>query len=268
MFAIKRNGENYRYTRNELHPKTYFRHKQELLAERPYKGCEFWNENGLNYKLKCRAQCKWKALIDANRCYFLKEQASNPVFTLLKEALQNSPLLPAQTKEIPVFMHLSDTLDIDYENVVCLGTNPQILKNFQKTYQQALAKIHQLPPAEQLKLYKALSPGKPYAVLKNAIRQLQIACGKADLRQMNFSKLIFALKDLLARYRTEALNQAITCALSKRPTAQKLLYQKLSRCTKQEKSAILKELGVNTSAIDVKKFNISPIKAVLAKSLE
>ena len=273
MFQIKRSDENYRRTLKELHSKTFFLRKQELLSKRPYKGCEFWSEGDLSYKLKCRGSGKWKAQVDIDRCFFLKETASNQMFAAYQEALKKGPVIRElfqQTgkKDPPVFKQLSDAYDIDYENVVCLGINLQTLKNFKQTYQHAIATVQNLPIAEQYRLYKALSPGKPYAVTKEAIKQLQIDCGNADLRQMNFSRLIFALKEHVDRYRTEAIQQAIDRALSKEPEEQKLLYQKLNGCSNQEKATILRELGINPDALDVKKFNITPLKKALAQLLD
>lgn len=273
MFQIKRSDEDYRRTLKELHSRTFFLRKQDLLSKRPYKGCEFWSEGDLNYKLKCRGGGKWKALVDIDRCFFLKETESNQIFAAYREALKKGVIIQeifhqAGKKDPPVFTQLSEAYGIDYENIACLGINPQTLKNFQQTYQHAIATVPNLPIAEQYRLYKALSPGKPYAVTKEAIKQMQIDCGNADLRQMNFSKLIFALKEHVDRYRTEAIQQAIDRALSKEPEEQKLLYQKLNGCTNQEKVAILKELGIDTDALDIKKFSITPVKKALAQLLD
>ena len=275
MFSIRRSGEKYQRTLKELSARQFYACKKEFLSKRPYSGCEFWNEDEMSYKLKCYVHHKWKALVDARRCFFLnKEDKNNRVLDAYNDALkkgfteQKPPVnAPVKRYDSPVFVHLSEAYDVDYQNVVCLGGDPQKLKNFQQTYQEAIAKVSELPITEQNRLQKNLSTSQSYAVLKSTIKELGIDCGNANLRQMNFSKIIFVLKESTKNYRAGIVDQAIAFALSQTPEEQNALYQRLVKCSKKDKKIIWQELGINTEEVDVKKLNIVPLKIALAKSL-
>ena len=275
-FEIKRYGHSSFHTLKEIKSKKFFSTKSALLSKRPYKGCEFWAENNFSYKLKCRSHCKCKIIIDVNRCFFLtqSEDKTNHILTGYQEAIKSGKYLSVSASDdftknnkISLIARLSQTYDIDYENVICLGTNPQILETFQQSYHAAIAKIPALSAKELSELFRNISSGAPYAVLRNAIKRLSINCGEADLRQMNFSKLLFAIKDRLYELQTKNLNQAINQLLNKDVAEQLQIYMRLEKYSKHDKKAILEALGINIDEIDIKKFPLKSIRQALEKSL-
>ena len=279
LFVIERLGNTFFRTLKEIGSAEFYRLKTELLAKRPYKSCEFWEENGMNYKLKCRSHCKWKAYVDVKRCFFLNrhDNQNNKVYLAYQEAIQNGIQLnpntvsPAKKDRSSHLMRLSEAYGIDYDNVSCLGTDPKVLKSFQQSYQQALDAVPTLSPVRQYEFFKNLSLGSSYSALKDTVKQLCIDCGSVDLRQMNFSKLIFALKEQLDIHRRHCLDMAIERALNLTPDERRQLCERLEKLEKKDKAekiAILTDLGIEVDALDIKKFDILPLKNALIHSLD
>lgn len=270
LFTFKREGD-IRYRRlRELKRGDYSAEITKIVRLRPHKNCENWTDKSNRYELKRFRNYNWKKIIPADCCEFITPDGFQDLYN--KGSLETSTLSVALKEEkkqqIQKAMKLASELGIAYENVCAIGTGDVAkLKAFKISYIRALELIKKFSSREVFAVYRNFKSHEKGDGQEQALEQLKIQIYGAKPYKMNFSELEKALFKRVEAYRKESMTTAIHIGTNKPYEERKQLYMRMNSLSREEKKKLLKELGVDTDAIDINTFSLTPIKVALAASV-
>ena len=278
LYEFERNGPTNTSSLRQISYKEYWGKRESMLAARPRRGCENWQTEAGNYELKHYNHYMWKKKVFAQNCTFFKEDATkpNPLLKCYQQALKKAKDGPSKEdlkaqkekkEKIRKAFALKDELHIAYENIVAIGLNREQLLQFKKSYEEAMASVKNMSPAEQYQTYIELRPDKSRALRKNAIEKLNIKFFGADVYRLNLSELEKLLHQYVQKYQKESVQIAIKTAINMPHDERETVYNSMLSLSRTEKRAILTKLGVNINAIGLNQYSMVPIKSAIAASL-
>jgi len=281
LFTYDRKGLERIRTLRQINKATFLEEKQKLLSLRPRSGCENWTANDGKCELKSYKSYTWKMKLPAENCIFFntdkkKMAFPNPLKVKYEEAVQTAqnattrqtPAVPKQIKDqIKAAMALSKELNINYENVRAIGTDKSILKEFKKSYEEALQNINRMTPAQCYEAYAGLKPTSGRSARKQILEKLGIRFFGADVKRLNLSELEVQLCQKVDEYHQKSVEEAIAIGINLSHDVRESMYNRMISTSREEKKKILSELGVDIQAIELNKYSLSPIKHALAASI-
>ncbi len=273
FYMYNRNGKVSTFSLREVTKEEYYARKDEFFRARPDGRFGEFEEGDYTYFIGCFKDAVWKKNMPMNDCIFISENPLKDVYDAVASEIDAS----ARQKEKDEATYrkeyarmcgaLGNRLGIAYVNVLRIGPNEENLREFKRTYADAVEKVKKLSLSElrhlQLEVFK-----KNRTCRRNVLVGLGVKFFNADVMLMDLSDLDEVINKPLKEYADASVEMAIETALDFPFEERMEFYHECENASsRSSKRTLLAKLGVETEALDLNTYPFAKIKHQIQASL-
>ncbi len=272
FYMYNRNGRVATYSLREITKKEYYARKSEIFNLRPNGRFGSFKEGGNDYFIGCFKNTFWRKKMPMTDCIFtsdspLKRQYDETYEDVLAKRQQNKEQERYSRKEYARLCGaLGFRLGISYVNVLRIGINEDELREFKRTYDEAIENVKRMPLSDLRQLQIGLFKGTR-ARRRATLEYLGVKFFDADVLLMDLAELEREIVKPLEDYANDSVELAIDGVMELSFDERKACYQELMHGNRKSKREFLIKLGIETEALDLNAFPFSKVKYALQSSL-